>query len=78
MVREIDGEFFILSIQKQLYYGLDPIGTRMLQLILGAGSTDGVVETVADEYDAEPDVLRHDLSVLLEQLASEGIIEIHV
>jgi hypothetical protein len=50
----------------------------MLQLILDMGSTDGVVETLADEYDAERDILRRDLSVLLEQLAGEGIIELHV
>jgi hypothetical protein len=78
MLREIDGEYFVLNIPKQLYYGLDPIGTRMLQLILDMGSTDGVVETLADEYDAERDILRRDLSVLLEQLAGEGIIELHV
>lgn len=74
VVRDLDGESVILNIQSGIYFGLDRIGTRVWQLIDELGDLDSIVRVMADEYDAERDVLRADVESLVAALLEKQLI----
>jgi len=77
MFRELEGESVILDLDSESYFGLDPVGTRMWQLVTEADSIQGAYETLVGEYEVAPDTLRRDLLELLDTLQERGLIELH-
>jgi len=72
--RELDGEAVILNLASGVYFGLDPVGTRVWQLIEQHGGLSEVLARLREEYDAAPDVLERDLVDLASQLAAKGLV----
>ena len=74
--RELDGEMVILNLESGMYFGLDPIGTRIWQLCETHSSLGAVLEAMQNEFDAPDETLRTDLLALIDQLSSRGLITI--
>jgi len=72
--RDLDGEAVILDLASGVYFGLDPVGTRMWQLIEQHGALDEVLRVMCDEYDAPPDAIERDLGVLVRQLLDKQLL----
>jgi hypothetical protein len=74
MARQVGGETVILDLASGTYFGLDPVGARIWEL-LSEGRVPAVVcETMLAEYDVSRDELERDLSELLDTLADKGLI----
>lgn len=73
---DLGGEAAILSIKKGVYYGLDPVGAQVWNLLQEPRRVAEVRDAVAGEYDVEPDRCERDLIALLEKLLAEGLIEV--
>lgn len=76
LVSDLEGEFVILNLNSQRYYGLDKVGTRFLTLLGDSESIEQAFETLLMEYDVEADTLRVDLTELLTKLSEQGLVEI--
>jgi hypothetical protein len=75
VVRELDGEAIILNLSSGVYFGLDPVGTRMWQLIGQLARLQDVVDAMRDEYDAPIEKLEHDLLQLVFELTENGLVK---
>jgi hypothetical protein len=73
---DLAGEAAILNIKNGVYYGLDPVGARIWQLIQQPRSVDEVRETLVGEYEVEPERCEQDLITLFEKLLAEGLVEL--
>jgi hypothetical protein len=73
---DLGGEAAILNLKSGVYYGLDPVGARIWNLIQEPKSLNEIREILLKEYDVEPDRCDRDLLALLQKLASEGLIEV--
>jgi Coenzyme PQQ synthesis protein D (PqqD) len=73
---DLGGEVVILNLASGQYYGLNPVGTRIWELIQEPRSVDNVRDAILAEYEVEPECCERDLLALLEGLAAEGLIEI--
>lgn len=73
---DLDGEAAILSLKKGVYYGLDPVGTHIWNLIQEPRRVSQVRDALLKRYVVEPDRCQRDLLVLLQELAAEGLIEV--
>jgi hypothetical protein len=73
---DLAGEAAILNIKNGVYYGLDPVGARIWNLMQQPRSVVEIQRTIVDEYDVEPERCSRDLLGLLEKLLSEGLIEV--
>jgi hypothetical protein len=73
LFRELEGEAVLLNLNTGTYFGLDPVGTRMWQLIAEQHSLARVLETLAGEYEVDRPVLEHDLIELSRQLCASGL-----
>ncbi len=75
LVQEVADETVLLDLDRGVYFGLDEIGTRMLQLYRQCNDVDTVVERMAAEFDATPSRIRTDFLALMAQLERDGLIE---
>jgi Coenzyme PQQ synthesis protein D (PqqD) len=74
LIRFLDGESVLLNLNTERYFGLDPVGTRMWQLVTSAPTIDGAYYQLIEEFDVEPETLRSHLSDLLGRLVENGLI----
>ena len=72
--RELDGEAVILQLEAGMYFGLDPVGTRLWQLIETHGQLRPVLEAALEEFDVPPDVLERDLIELVSRLSEKELL----
>jgi hypothetical protein len=73
---DLAGEAAILNIKNGIYYGLDPVGARIWSLMQEPRVVSEIQNTIAGEYDVEPERCARDLVGLLEKLLAEGLIEV--
>lgn len=76
LVRKLDDESVLLDLETEQYYGLDQVGTRMLEALCKSGSVETASEELADEYDVELETLREDLRDLAEKLVARGLLRV--
>jgi len=73
---DLGGEVAILSIRNGVYYGLDPVGAQIWNLLQKPLRVAEIREAVVQEYEVEPERCGRDLIALLEKLLVEGLIEV--
>ena len=73
---DLAGEAAILNIKSGVYYGLDPVGARIWNLMQEPRAVADLQNAITDEYDVEPERCASDLHDLLEKLLAEGLIEV--
>jgi hypothetical protein len=76
--RTIDGEAVLLHLDRGLYFGLDPIGTRVWEALVEHGCARPAMIALLDEYDVTRELLTRDVTRLLNELADNGLVERHV
>ncbi|HEV2618179.1 MAG TPA: PqqD family protein [Candidatus Acidoferrales bacterium] len=69
-------EVAILSMKNSVYYGLDPVGARIWQLLQQPTSMGAIRDLIVEEYDVTPQQVESDLRELLEKLFGEGLVEL--
>ncbi len=73
--RELEGEAVLLNLASGMYFGLDPIGTRVWQLLGEHQMLRAVLERMLDEFDVDRETLQSDLLSLADDLSSHGLIQ---
>lgn len=72
---EIGGDLAIRDSRTGICYGLDPVGARIWGLLVDSNSAAEIRAILLEEYDVEPDRLECDITHLLNELSSKGLIE---
>jgi hypothetical protein len=73
---DLAGEAAILNIKNGVYYGLDPVGARIWNLMQQPRAVFEIQNAITGEYDVEPERCARDLFGLLNRLLEEGLIEV--
>jgi hypothetical protein len=73
---DLGGEVAILDLKAGVYYGLDAVGARIWSLIQEPRTVNEIRDILLEEYEVEPERCKHDLLVLLQRLATEGLVEV--
>lgn len=68
-------ESAILSLSNTIYYGLNPVGSRVWSLLQKPRSIAELRDTLVSEYEVERDRCEQDLLELLDKMLAEGLIE---
>jgi coenzyme PQQ synthesis protein D (PqqD) len=72
--RALGDESVILSLDTGMYFGLDPVGTRMWTL-LAERDLAGVAEAIHQEFEAELSEIQQDVLTLVEQLLAKRLVQ---
>src|ERR1051325_3899311 len=73
LISHLQEESVILNLESERYLGLDDVGTRFLTVLTSSESIEAAYQQLAAEYDVDPQVLRHDLQALVDQLFDQGL-----
>ena len=66
----------MLNLRSGRYYGLDPVGARIWNLIQTPRTVQEIRDILLQDYEVEPDRCEGDLVALLEKLANEGLVDV--
>ena len=75
---DLGGEAVILGMESGQYYSLNDVGTRIWDLVQGPTTVINLRDTIVGEYDVEFERCEQDILEVLEDMASEGLIEVKV
>jgi len=73
---DLAGEAAILNMKNGVYYGLNPVGARIWNLIQQPKTVSDVLHTLLEEYEVDSDRCERDLVELLQKLAAQDLIEV--
>jgi hypothetical protein len=73
---DLAGEAAILNIKNGVYYGLDPVGARIWNLMQEPREVAEIQSAITNEFEVEPERCARDLVGLLKKLLAEGLIEV--
>ncbi len=66
----------ILQLDSGKYFGLNPVGARVWQLVAAPRKVSEILATLLSEYEVPADRCRADLFALLQKLQEAGLIEV--
>jgi coenzyme PQQ synthesis protein D (PqqD) len=69
-------ESAILNLKNSMYYGMNPVGTRIWTLLKEPRSVQQLRDALLNEYDVDAASCERDLLDLLGKMRSEGLIEV--
>jgi hypothetical protein len=72
--QELSDEMVLLNLETGHYFGLDPMGTRMWQLLKTFRSLPPVVDQLVAEHEVERSRCEADLLELVTTLCSHGLL----
>lgn len=75
LFQEVGGEAVLLDLASEQYFGLDPVGTRIWELLDGEAPLAHIHRTLTAEYDAEPARIGEDLLALAQTLLDAGLVQ---
>ena len=74
MARTVGDETVILDLASGTYFGLDPVGARIWQLMGERKTMAEICTTMLEEYEVEREQLEADVLRLATELAERGLV----
>lgn len=71
---KIDDEVIIMSIEADSYFGLDPVGSRIWELLEQPATMDELVSQLVQEYDVSEAECRQDAQDFVTEMVARGLI----
>jgi hypothetical protein len=71
---DIDDEKVMMSVEKGQYYGLDPVGSRVWELIEKPIKVSELIDSLLLKYDVDRETCERDVLAFLEELHEDGIL----
>lgn len=74
---DIQDEVIILHPDSQMYYSLNPMGSRVWELLQNPIKGSEIVESIVEEFDVERTRCENDILSFLEMLYEKDLVQIH-
>ena len=72
---DLAGEMAIVNFDNGVYYGLDPTGARIFNLLREPSTVEQLCDTLAEVYDVDRSRLEADVRAFVRDLADQGLVE---
>ena len=73
---DLAGEAAIVNLKNGVYYGLDPVGARIWNLMREPVTFAQILDSLLHDYEIDRLTLESDLRLFVNQLAEQGLVEI--
>lgn len=70
----LNGETILLSSTTNMYYGLDPVGSRMWELIQEPKRISDICRQLALDFEVDPVVCEHDIRELIQKMVDADLV----
>ena len=75
LMRLIGEELVLLNLDAESYYGLNPVGARLMQLAESTATLEEIVERMLAEYEVGREQLQADVRSVAANLIAAGLLE---
>lgn len=72
--KKVGEEMVLLDFERGIYYGLNPVGARVWELLAEGKSTDEIIDLLTGEFDVERTEAKGDVLALMDDLAANGLV----
>jgi hypothetical protein len=72
---QLGDEAVILNVENGVYYGLNPVSARIMELLAEPRPLSDILTTILDEYEVSEEQAWSDLVNLLEKMAEQNLVE---
>jgi hypothetical protein len=76
LFQTLEDESVLLNLKSGVYLGLDPVGTRIWQLMDEHDSLAEIAGRIVAEYDVTPERCEADLLTLVADMERHGLVEV--
>lgn len=76
LFQQLQDEAVLLSLDSGQYFGLDPVGTRIWNLLAEGKPLADVAATIVAEYEVDRERCEADLVKLLGDLEAQGLVSV--
>jgi hypothetical protein len=66
----------VINAETDSYHVLDPVGSRVWELLRTHGRLQQVLDSLREEYDVDSEVLHQDILYLIQELQAVGLVEV--
>ena len=73
---EVEDEVVLMSVEKGLYFGLNPVGARLWDLLDEFVPVQEVCATIVEEFEVTLEQCQEEVLGLLKDMQEEGLIRI--
>ena len=75
LVQELAGEAVLLHLGRGYYFGLNEVGTAVWKQLMNGVPVQVAYEHLLDEFDVTPERLHQDVTALVQDLLSHGLLQ---
>jgi hypothetical protein len=75
LMRQVGDEMVMLDLARENYYGLDPVGARLMQIAESGATLEQISERLLEEFDAAREQVQGDVRRIAAQLIAAGLLE---
>ena len=75
VTRQVGDETILLNLESGTYFGLDPVGSRFLELLEAEGMLAAVLAKMLEEFDVTEAQLEADLLRLADEMIASRLLE---
>lgn len=76
LMRVVGEELVMLNVEAESYFGLNPVGARLMQLAEAGGTLQAIVEQMLAEFEVEREQLETDVRAVAANLIAAGLLEV--
>ncbi len=73
---DLDGEVGLMNVENGEYYGMDPIGSRIWELVEKPKAVSEIVSLLIEEYDVEENVCQEQVLDFINSLVKKDLVNI--
>jgi hypothetical protein len=74
--QSVGNEIILLNMKTGSYYSLNPVGSRIWNLLAEKKRPVDAFSSMSEEYDVEPEDLQRDILSLVRELRANGLLDV--
>ena len=75
LMRHVGDELVLLNLDEESYYGLNPVGARLMQLADTGATLEAIAARLLTEFDVGRERLEIDVRAVAAELIAAGLLE---
>jgi hypothetical protein len=75
LMRQVGEEMVMLNLERENYYGLNPVGARLMQIAESGATLEQISERLLEEFDAAREQVQGDVRRIVAELIAAGLLE---
>lgn len=73
---DIEDEKVMMSIEKGQYFGLEPVGSRIWEMLETPVKVSAIIDALVGQYDVDRQTCERDVLAFLDELDEAGIVQV--